>query len=58
MPAGADRERLQAELTALVARYRRSLGTDRRYLLEQFQLADMTRKVAGCRRISIHWGFK
>ncbi len=47
VPADADRERLQAELTALVARYRRSLGTDRRYLLEQFQMADIARKVVG-----------
>ena len=47
MPADADRARLQAELTALVARCRRSLGTDRRYLLEQFELADAACKVVG-----------
>jgi uncharacterized protein (DUF2252 family) len=47
VPADADRARLQAELSALVARCRRSLGTDRRYLLEQFQMADMARKVVG-----------
>ncbi len=47
VPADADRARLAAELTALVARCRRSLGTDRRYLLEQFELADAARKVVG-----------
>ena len=47
VPADADRARLHAELTALVARFRRSLGTDRRYLLEQFELADAARKVVG-----------
>ena len=47
VPADVDRARLQAELTALVAGCRRSLGSDRRYLLEQFELADMARKVVG-----------
>jgi uncharacterized protein (DUF2252 family) len=47
VPADEDRARLQAELTALVARCRRSLGTDRRYLLEQFGLVDIARKVVG-----------
>jgi len=47
VPADMDRARLQAELTAVVARYRRSLGTDRRYLLDQFEIADMARKVVG-----------
>ncbi len=47
VPADADRARLRAELTALVARCRRSLGSDRRYLLEQFEVADIARKVVG-----------
>ncbi len=47
VPAHADRARLGAELAALVVQCRRSLGTDRRYLLEQFELADMARKVVG-----------
>jgi uncharacterized protein (DUF2252 family) len=47
VPADADRAHLQAELAALVARCRRSLGTDRRYLLEQFEVADIARKVVG-----------
>jgi uncharacterized protein (DUF2252 family) len=47
VPADADRARLRAELTALVAQCRRSLATDRRYLLEQFEVADMARKVVG-----------
>jgi uncharacterized protein (DUF2252 family) len=47
VPADADRACLRAELTALVARCRRSLATDLRYLLEQFEVADMARKVVG-----------
>ena len=47
VPADADRARLQAELAALIARCRRALGTDRRYLLEQFELVDIARKVVG-----------
>ena len=47
VPADADRACLRAELTALVARCRRSLATDRRYLLEQFELAGIAREVVG-----------
>src|SRR5258707_6734206 len=47
IPGGADRAGLVSELTELIARYRRTLETDRRYLLEQFEFADMARKVVG-----------
>ncbi len=45
--AQAEQDRLRAALTSLVARYRRSLQTDRRYLLDQFEVADIARKVVG-----------
>ncbi len=47
IPAQADQARLEAEITGLIAGYRRTLETDRRYLLEQFEFADMARKVVG-----------
>jgi uncharacterized protein (DUF2252 family) len=47
LPAGADRARLKAQLASLIAGYRRTLETDRRYLLEQFEFCDMARKVVG-----------
>jgi len=43
----ADRATLETELRKLIAGYRRTLETDRRYLLEQFDFADMARKVVG-----------
>ena len=36
-----------AQLTGLIAKYRRTLETDRRYLLEQYEAVDMARKVVG-----------
>ena len=47
MPAEADRTAMEAQLTGLITRYRRTLETDRRYLLEQFEFCDMARKVVG-----------
>jgi uncharacterized protein (DUF2252 family) len=47
IPGQTDRKALVSQLTDLVARYRRTLETDRRYLLEQFEFADMARKVVG-----------
>ena len=38
---------LQARLAGLVAQYRRSLEPGRRFLLEQFEFADIARKVVG-----------
>jgi uncharacterized protein (DUF2252 family) len=43
----ADRKAVLSQLADLVAGYRRTLETDRRYLVEQFELADMARKVVG-----------
>jgi uncharacterized protein (DUF2252 family) len=47
IPAAADRADLEGLLTGLIAKYRRTLETDRRYLLEQFEFCDMARKVVG-----------
>jgi uncharacterized protein (DUF2252 family) len=43
----ADRKSLESELSDLIGRYRRTLETDRRFLLDQFQFADMAFKVVG-----------
>ena len=43
----ADQAKLETELRGLIGSYRRTLETDRRYLLEQFEFADMARKVVG-----------
>ena len=42
-----DRGKLETELRKLIGGYRRTLETDRRYLLEQFEFADMARQVVG-----------
>ena len=47
IPAESDRAALQSQLTSLIGGYRRTLATDRRYLLEQFEFCDMARKVVG-----------
>ena len=47
LPAEADQAAFKAELTALIRTYRRTLETDRRFLLEQFEFCDMARKVVG-----------
>jgi uncharacterized protein (DUF2252 family) len=46
-PSETDREGLEAFLTDMIARYRRTLETDRRYLLQQYEFCDMARKVVG-----------
>ncbi len=38
---------LEMQLDPLIAKYRRTLETDRRYLLEQFAFTDIARKVVG-----------
>ena len=43
----ADRATVEAQMSHLIAGYRRTLETDRRHLLEQFGYADMARKVVG-----------
>jgi uncharacterized protein (DUF2252 family) len=47
LPDEADREPVVDEVRVLVQRYRRTLETDRRHLLETFRLVDMARKVVG-----------
>jgi uncharacterized protein (DUF2252 family) len=47
VPAERDRATLEEELKGLIAQYQRTLETDRRYLLQQFEFCDMARKVVG-----------
>jgi uncharacterized protein (DUF2252 family) len=47
LPAKTDQEAFLAQIKDLIATYRRTFETDRRYLLEEFQFADMARKVVG-----------
>jgi uncharacterized protein (DUF2252 family) len=47
LPKEQDLDAFRAQLTGLIAGYRRTLETDRRYLLEQYEAADMARKVVG-----------
>ena len=42
-----ERDQLETQIRALTERYSRSLRADHRLLLEQFQLADVARKVVG-----------
>jgi uncharacterized protein (DUF2252 family) len=47
IPKEADRSAFMAQLTDLISKYRRTLETDRRFLLEQYEFGDMARKVVG-----------
>ena len=47
MTTDVDRATTESLLVGLIAKYRRTLETDRRYLLEQYQFVDMARKVVG-----------
>jgi uncharacterized protein (DUF2252 family) len=47
IPEEMDRKGFEARITDLIAKYRRTMETDRRYLLEQFEFADMAHKVVG-----------
>jgi len=47
IPDDADLEAFAAQMANLIAGYRRTLETDRRYLLEQFEFCDLARKVVG-----------
>jgi uncharacterized protein (DUF2252 family) len=47
IPAETDRATMEAYLESLVAKYRRTLETDRKYLLDQFRFCDAARKVVG-----------
>jgi uncharacterized protein (DUF2252 family) len=47
MPAETDRTAFEAQFGGLIGKYRRTLETDRRYLLEQYEFCDLARKVVG-----------
>ncbi len=47
LPREVDRKAFQAQLLDLLSKYRRTLETDRRHLLDEFEFADMARKVVG-----------
>jgi len=47
VPNKTDRAALEAWFASLVGKYRRTLETDRRFLLDEFRFADLARKVVG-----------
>ena len=47
LPKRTDRTAFESQIKDLIAKYRRTLETDRRFLLEQFEFADLARKVVG-----------
>ncbi len=47
LPKQTDEEIFAQEIQDLLAKYERTLETDRRYLLEEYEYADMARKVVG-----------
>jgi uncharacterized protein (DUF2252 family) len=47
LPIDADREKVAEQLRALLSSYRRTLQTDRRYLLDTYDAVDLARKVVG-----------
>ena len=47
MPKETDRTAIEEQFGGLIGKYRRTLETDRRYLLEQYEFGDMARKVVG-----------
>jgi uncharacterized protein (DUF2252 family) len=47
LPKQVDQAAFQAQIKDLLGKYRRTLETDRRFLLEMFEYADMARKVVG-----------
>jgi uncharacterized protein (DUF2252 family) len=47
LPEGRERGEVEAQLRGLIRSYRRTLETDRRHLLEQYEFVHMARKVVG-----------
>jgi uncharacterized protein (DUF2252 family) len=47
LPGDTDTAGIEPQLAALLAKYLRTLETDRRFLVEQFDIADVARKVVG-----------
>jgi uncharacterized protein (DUF2252 family) len=54
LPADTDRKQIMKELARLVHSYRGTIETDRRHLLEQFQLVQVARKVVGVGSVGTH----
>ena len=47
LAADDDQRSVQGEVAGLIASYQRTLETDRRYLLQQYEFCDLARKVVG-----------
>ncbi len=47
IPDQTDRLAMEQQVAGLVSKYRRTLETDRRFLLDEFRFADIARKVVG-----------
>jgi uncharacterized protein (DUF2252 family) len=47
IPGQTDRAAMEQQVAGLVSKYRRTLETDRRFLLDEYQFADIARKVVG-----------
>ena len=47
LPSEMDQSAFEAQIKDLIAKYRRTLETDRRFLFETFEFADLARKVVG-----------
>jgi uncharacterized protein (DUF2252 family) len=47
LPVPLEHEQIETEIRNLMRTYRRTLESDRRHLLEQFQMVDLARKVVG-----------
>ena len=47
LPEGRERGEVESELRSLIRSYRRTLETDRRHLLEEYEFVHMARKVVG-----------
>ena len=47
LPKDTDRATVEAQLRELLSKYRRTLETDRRYLLDSYDVVDIARKVVG-----------
>jgi uncharacterized protein (DUF2252 family) len=47
LPAQVDRKAFEAQITDLLGKYRRTLETDRKMLLDEFEFSGMARKVVG-----------
>jgi uncharacterized protein (DUF2252 family) len=47
LPKQVERKGFESQLNDLIGKYRRTLDANRRFLLEEFEVADMARKVVG-----------